>query len=214
MVVYPALFQLWEDDLKRQDISYTHLQEPDSKSISYKFTNPTKIQKVKFRPGQGQPQRWKIEASSKPDCSSWKVVAGGNSSKGPCPDEITVITIPTENAGMFFCYRIRYSGGKEPGNIQIYSGKLSVYNGSQWRDIKTILLPYLPQVYSIPAKYVFSRSKATVWEGAPIPRSVCHLVCWSVMLLPCLIFSAFLERLMTIYPALFHSNQQIGHILY
>ena len=81
------------------------------------------IQKVKFIPAQGQPQKWKMEASSELNCSStssWEVLAEGKSLKDPCPDEIQVITIPLEKAGMYFCYRMHFSGGELPADIQIW----------------------------------------------------------------------------------------------
>ena len=88
------------------------------------------IQKVKFRPAQDEPQRWRMESSSEPNClsaSSWKVMAGGKSTKDPCPDEIQVIEIPLEKAGMHRCYRMRFSGEKIPANLQFWKriiGKL------------------------------------------------------------------------------------------
>ena len=95
------------------------------------------IQEVRYRARQGQPQRWKMEASSEFECSSWKALADGSSSKDPCPDEITVVTIPSENMGLFFCYRFHFCGGEEPADIQMwrritYSGKLDdVYRHMQ-----------------------------------------------------------------------------------
>ena len=79
------------------------------------------IQKVKFRPAQGQ--RWKIEASFELECtskSSWKLLAAGKSSKDPRPDEIRVIEIPLEKVGMYLCYRMHFSVGELPADIQIF----------------------------------------------------------------------------------------------
>ncbi len=90
------------------------------------------IKKVKFRPAQGQPQKWKIEASLALRCSSassWKVLAQGISKKDPCPDEVQVVTIPGEKVGAFRCYRMRFSGEKLPAVLQIWkknsSGKVT-----------------------------------------------------------------------------------------
>ena len=96
--------------------------------ISYTFTNRTMIKKVKFRPAQGQPQKWKIEASLALQCSSAslsKVLAEGLSKKDPCPDEIQVVTIPEKKVRVFRCYRMSFSGEKLPADLQIWKKNLS-----------------------------------------------------------------------------------------
>ena len=86
------------------------------------------IKKVKFRSVEYRPGKWKMEASSNLECSSaspWMVLAEGKMTKNPCPDEIQVFTIPGEMVGAFFCYRMRFYGGKLPTDLQTRKKNLS-----------------------------------------------------------------------------------------